>query len=35
MKRIKELELLNQIREVREIDVGIFYFLKRELLYQK
>ena len=34
MKRIKELVLLNQIREVREFDFGIFYFfLKREFLY--
>ncbi len=35
MKRIKEHELFNQIREIREFDFGVFNFLKRELLYQK
>ncbi|MEH6512152.1 hypothetical protein [Maribacter arcticus] len=32
MKRIKELELLNQIREIREFDFGIFYFFKKGII---
>jgi len=32
MKRIKELEFLNQIREIREFDFGIFYFFKKGII---
>ena len=28
MKRIRELELINQIREIREFEFGVFYFFK-------
>ncbi|WP_282048838.1 hypothetical protein [Maribacter aquivivus] len=28
MKRVRELELINQIREIREFEFGVFYFFK-------
>ncbi|MGO4919851.1 hypothetical protein [Maribacter spongiicola] len=28
MKRVRELELFNQIREIREFEFGVFYFFK-------
>ncbi|TDS18723.1 hypothetical protein DFQ03_0433 [Maribacter caenipelagi] len=28
MKRVRELELVNQIREIREFEFGVFYFFK-------
>lgn len=28
MKRIRELELFNQIKEIREFEFGVFYFFK-------
>lgn len=31
MKRIKELELINQIREIREFDFSVFFFFKKEV----
>lgn len=32
MKRIRELELLNQIKEIREFEFGIFYFFKKGVI---
>ncbi len=28
MKRVRELELINQIKEIREFEFGVFYFFK-------
>lgn len=32
MKRIRELELFNQIREIREFEFGVFYFFNRGII---
>ena len=32
MNRVKELELINQIREIREFEFGVFYFFKKGII---